>query len=93
MGLIGRLRLFAILVYSRKTGGPDSPCVVYKGPDGRIVNIKPDGEVVPIQKVWNATRTEKLKQRQDREGNPLPELPREPGATRHPSTGHYLEPL
>ena len=55
----------------------------YKGPDGRTVTIKPDGEVIPVQKVWKKDGSGKFPQRQDYDGNPLPDQSH--------STGYFVE--
>lgn len=56
---------------------------VYKGSEGRKVTVKPDGEVIPTQRVWASDDSRKFPQRQDYDGNPLPDQ-------KH-STGHYIE--
>lgn len=55
----------------------------YKGPDGRTVTVKPDGEVISVQKVWKSDGSGKFSQRQDYDGRPLPGQPH--------STGYYVE--
>ncbi len=55
----------------------------YKGPDGKVVTVKPTGEVIPTQRVWNSEGTKKFPQRQDYYGNPLPDQSH--------STGHFVE--
>jgi RHS repeat-associated protein len=59
--------------------------VTYKGPDGQTVTIKPSGEVIPTQRVPKADGSGKFPQRQDYNGNPLPDQSH--------STGHFVEPL
>lgn len=55
-----------------------------QGEQGQItINIKPTGEVIRTQKVWNADRTRKYGERQDYFGNRLPDQSH--------STGHYVE--
>ena len=55
----------------------------YKGPDGRTVTVKPDGEVIVTQRVWAADGSRKFPQRQDYNGRPLPDQSH--------STGHYVK--
>jgi len=57
----------------------------YKGPDGTNVTVKPSGEVIRTQRVWNADKTSKFPQRQDYNGNALPDQSH--------LTGHFVEPF
>jgi len=59
--------------------------VTYNGPDGRVVTIKPTGEVIPIQRIWKSDGSGKYPERQDYNGNRLPDQSH--------STGHFVEPL
>jgi len=87
-----RAELHEDLTSKGYTVGDPSPggYVVYKGPDGRSVTIKPSGEVIPHQQVkidpndstWNAP---KYTQRQFYDGTPIP-------GNSH-TTGHFVEPF
>jgi RHS repeat-associated protein len=68
-----------------KTSTSSEGYVTYKGQDGRVVTVKPTGEVIPTQRVWKEDGSGKFPQRQDYEGNPLPDQSH--------STGHYVEPF
>ena len=80
------------LIKKGYTVSPPSPngYVVYKGPNGERVNIKPTGEVIPTRRVlvdpenkaWNAP---KYNQRVYYDGTPVPD-----GAH---TTGYFLEPF
>ncbi len=68
-----------------KVGQSKNGYVTYKGPDGRVVTIKPSGEVIPTQRVWNEAGTKKFPQRQYYDGTKIP--------NQSHSTGHFVEPL
>lgn len=55
-----------------------------QGNQGQItVNIKPTGEVIRTQRVWNSDRTKKYSERQDYFGNRL--------LDQSHSTGHFVK--
>lgn len=56
---------------------------VWKGADGTKVTIKPSGEVIRTQNVWNKDKTKKYPERQDYNGNRLPDQSH--------STGHFVK--
>jgi hypothetical protein len=55
----------------------------YKGPDGKTVMVKSDGEVINTHKVWNPDGSGKYSQRHYYQGNPIPDQLR--------SMCHYVE--
>jgi uncharacterized protein (DUF2147 family) len=55
----------------------------WKGPDGVTITIKPTGEVIRTQKVWKSDGSGKYSERQDYNGNRLPDQSH--------STGHFVK--
>jgi hypothetical protein len=51
----------------------DGGYTTYTHSNGSKITIKPDGEVIPTQRVWNSEKTQKYSERQDYYGNLLPE--------------------
>ncbi|WP_340680133.1 RHS repeat-associated core domain-containing protein [Paraglaciecola sp.] len=71
--------------YKFKGVSQNNGYTTYKGPDGKIVTIKPTGEVIPTQRVWKSDGSGKFPQRQDyNSGNAL--------QNQSHSTGHFVEP-
>ncbi|KID58107.1 hypothetical protein JF50_05100 [Pseudoalteromonas luteoviolacea] len=57
----------------------------YKGPEGKIVTVKPTGEVIPVRKIWKPDGSGKFPQRQDYNFKPLRDQSHK--------TDHYVEPI